>query len=100
MDSTSTFFVVGSCVKPILFFQDVYQLLYFSSLFLYGNRALFLTAGFCVAAARLPIVGSCVTKIRYPLILFMLIQLGRCGNGLEYGSRDKDSMVQRKGSRV
>ena len=65
MASTSTFHVVGSCVQHILLFQDVYQLLYFSSLFLYGNRAPFMTTGSCVAAARIPIVGSYVTTIRY-----------------------------------
>ena len=82
MASTSTFYVVGSCVQPILFFQDVYQLLYFSSLFLYGNRASFLTAGSCVAAAKLPIIGSCVTTLRY-YFFHMLGQLGWWDVGLE-----------------
>ena len=29
------------------------------------NDSFFFTAGFCVAATKLPIVGSCVTTIKY-----------------------------------
>ena len=56
--SNDSFLAAGSCVAVARFFSYCW--------FLCGSsKTSFLTAGSCVVAAKLPIVGSCVTTIRY-----------------------------------
>ena len=72
---------LSRCVSAALFLHTIFiwkQSIVSYCWFLCGSihDSFFFTAGSCVAAARIPIVGSCVTTIRYPLIIFMLGQLG------------------------
>ena len=72
------FYVAVARILFLLLFLVWQQQDFFSYCwFLCGSsKDSFLTAGSCVAVARLPIVGSYVTTIRYHLIIFRLGQLG------------------------